>query len=97
MKNAARASAATETHGFSNDIHIAGSSRATAVVLQQSEAPYGPSHWENGVGPEAGSEAYMNELVTRMQQDMLKTKLQTPKTVDIFCCSIQEQYSNTTD
>jgi hypothetical protein len=89
MKNAARASAATETHGFSNDIHIAGSSRAPAVVLQQSEAPYGSSYWENDVGPEAGSEAYMNELVTRMQQDMLKTKLQNPKTVYIFAAAFK--------
>ncbi|XTI85921.1 hypothetical protein V2W45_1455374 [Cenococcum geophilum] len=89
MKNAARASAVTETHGFSNDIHIAGISRAPAVVLQQSEAPYGSSHWENDVAPEAGSEAYTNELVTRMQQDILKTKLQNPKTVDIFAAAFK--------
>lgn len=44
MKNAARASAATETHGFSNDIHIARISRPPAVVLQQSEAPYSSSN-----------------------------------------------------
>lgn len=80
---------ATETHCFSNDIHIAGSSRAPAVVLQQSEAPYGSSHWENDVGPEAGSEAYMNELVTKMQQDMLRTKLQNPKTVEIFAAAFK--------
>ena len=41
------------------------------------------------MAPEAGSEAYTNELATRMQQDILKTKLQNPKTVDIFAVAFK--------
>jgi len=96
MKSAARASAVTETHGFSNDIHIAGISRAPAVVLQQSEAPYGSSHWENDVAPEAGSEAYTNELVKNTARHA-PNETSKPQNRRHFCCSIQEQYSNTTD
>ena len=59
------------------------------MILQQSEAPYGSSHWGNDATPEAGFEAYMNELVTRIQQGMLKTKLQNPKTVDIFAAAFK--------